>query len=815
MSFRQASTHSANKRRNKVKTLGSKNGKISLEVKFIVVAVLMTGLLLGTTYNVDNKVHQIDASREKLKRDFLRSSSNHDQSSEVTNADTSSVSMREYEQLKRDFHKNTGKQEEEDLSMTIITKSDDGIFCACDIVSVDCLDSVNCIPNQATSLTSVATGILIRRLIKKTAKFDGPSYVQGDAIPIGKGFQYKTITAWLSWANENKLPSEHDPSPSYKFLKDAKHKYCEDNNLVGFHCFFTEIKQEEEFDRLEAEALPHLQSLLESDQKFEQHVLRRMQDIQAAVSTNKGNELHAADHLRMMSHILRMLYNRQEPLRELSSKIRVYNRERKKESVTPPLRVSIHVRRADSCIGSGDFLEEGSPLDSIAQPSSLRKCYTTSVYMNALQRLKDMTIKRDPARQIEVFISSDDASSMMDEIKDKFPELYISMTWNIHDIDRDRFNYEGYIDVGDHNNHLLLGEAAAADLWLLSNGEVFIGHLGSRFGKIAYLLATARHNRFIPFFSVDGHSVCCEIDEPCGEMKPFITSMSDCLTFARDHESVAQKGYKMNEDYWEAGSLMRKIIAQGSLDKSRSEEHVGRPMADSKNVTYGLTIAHCKETKMDWLNDVPRDWKVKIYETCGQNISRFSQQFKNAGSEECTAYLSTMIEGYLNDNLPDINIFAQSDVLVGTGRPDQNPHSPFHNFSELVSAVTQWNGGGSGDYLAFGPNILMPIPNMNEKLFYLDYYVRDIFNMMGLNYTSNSTSVRSRAGACFAVTKDRIRTNVVDKFIHLKEEILKRNPDEARKLCCGLENTWHAILGEPYDLPETSTVDHLWKNLEI
>ena len=86
--------------------------------------------------------------------------------------------------------------------------------------------------------------------------------------------------------------------------------------------------------------------------------------------------------------------------------------------------------------------------------------------------------------------------------------------------------------------------------------------------------------------------------------------------------------------------------------------------------------------------------------------------------------------------------------------------------------------------------------------------------MMGLNYTSNSTSVSSRADA-FAVTKDRILMNVVDKFIHLKEEILKRNPDDARKLCCGLENAWHAILGEPYDLPETSTVDHLLKNLKI
>ena len=256
-----------------------------------------------------------------------------------------------------------------------------------------------------------------------------------------------------------------------------------------------------------------------------------------------------------------------------------------------------------------------------------------------------------------------------------------------------------------------------------------------------------------------------------------------------------------------------KQIFDGTRDGDQHNDTSDGPQ--KKVITYGLTIVHCKETKMDWLNDVPSDWKVKIYETCGQNVSRFSQQFKNAGSEECTAYLSAMIKGYQNDDLPDMNIFVQSDVLIGTGRYKPSGHSPFHNFSELVDAVTQLNEEGGGHFLHFGPNVLAPIANINTKLSYTDYYVRDIFNMMGLNYTTNSTSVRSRASACFAVTKDRILMNGVDNYIRLKDEILKQNVQQARKLCCGLENTWHAVLGEPYNLPETSTVDHLWKILEF
>ena len=233
--------------------------------------------------------------------------------------------------------------------------------------------------------------------------------------------------------------------------------------------------------------------------------------------------------------------------------------------------------------------------------------------------------------------------------------------------------------------------------------------------------------------------------------------------------------------------------------------------------SYGLTVVHCREKNMGWLDDVPKDWHVTVYETCGQNVSRASLPFKNAGSEECSAYLQTMIGHY--DSLPDINIFVQSDVLIGSGRvkPLDVEHSPFHNFGDLVNATESWAGqqqsGGLG-LLAYGPS-MGKIKNINSTQNYILTYPREIFDIMGLNYTASDTNLRTRSGACFAVHRDRIRANAIEKYRTLQDSIVAKGRDskskrQARRQCCGLENTWHAVLGEEYILPAHSTVDHLW-----
>lgn len=75
-------------------------------------------------------------------------------------------------------------------------------------------------------------------------------------------------------------------------------------------------------------------------------------------------------------------------------------------------------------------------------------------------------------------------------------------------------------------------------------------------------IATAKYNSFIPFFTVDGRSYCCEIDENCGEATQLIRSMEHCLTFA--HE-ITTKTEAIQEDpgaYWKTGSSVRRKYAE-------------------------------------------------------------------------------------------------------------------------------------------------------------------------------------------------------------------------------------------------------------
>jgi len=125
--------------------------------------------------------------------------------------------------------------------------------------------------------------------------------------------------------------------------------------------------------------------------------------------------------------------------------------------------------------------------------------------------------------------------------------------WHFLNYTRDHFNYTADSIEAEENeaNQPFLGETAVADLWLLSHGHAFVGHMGSRFGKVAWMLATARRNNFVPFFSVDGHSFCCEIDEACGKVKPYIT-VENCLSFGHEYH-----GYS-HDNYWDEGSRVRK-----------------------------------------------------------------------------------------------------------------------------------------------------------------------------------------------------------------------------------------------------------------
>jgi hypothetical protein len=261
-------------------------------------------------------------------------------------------------------------------------------------------------------------------------------------------------------------------------------------------------------------------------------------------------------------------------------------------------------------------------------------------------------------------------------------------------------------------------------------------------------------------------------------------------------------------------------IMQGDNIQQNGGGDDGSTKKNTKNatevLTYGLTIVHCKEIQMEWIQDIPADWKLTIYETCGQSVSHASSQpFKNAGSEECSAYLTSMIGQY--DNLPDINIFLQSDVLLSHGKGRNMvgnkklfaEHSPFTNFTELVQVVKE---RGKFDYLAFGPSMSIK-KNIARTVSFTKTYHRDLFDAFGLRYTSNSTNIQARSGACFAVHKDRILAHSMDVYRTLRTSILAKTFRESKRQCSAFESTWHAILGEEYIIPRSSTLDDRWDEL--
>lgn len=269
--------------------------------------------------------------------------------------------------------------------------------------------------------------------------------------------------------------------------------------------------------------------------------------------------LPALGYLLLFSHIARISFHRNPPV------LGFYQNHSKSIMNVPKqpnqISVSIHMRRADSCGHQRSGYETtSSALDSIAQVSGKRMCYATSVYLEALRR-----IQKESGRPVDVYLATDDAGFVIDEIQKDFDDLYKSMNWHYLDYSRDTFRYKGFVegDEIESAQHAMIGESAVADLWHLSHGEVFIGHMGSRFCKMGWALATGRRNTFVPFFTVDGHSFCCEIDENCASMKPYITGMDSCMAWASELSPV-----QGNTDYWEVGSMKRKIEAEMQQNKS-------------------------------------------------------------------------------------------------------------------------------------------------------------------------------------------------------------------------------------------------------
>ena len=431
--------------------------------------------------------------------------------------------------------------------------------CRCDIVSTDCLHAIACMqdlhnPEQRHAMAWI--GIQIRRAIRTTTEFTG--WDRNDFwidIPLGKLLQYSAMTAWTKWRKWNYFP-EYNTRIQSGFVQETWYPDCVEDpghftkvRYQGVSCLYQSPKDPEESvgTIIEDEANQwynaaiakgrdadvtekKIRKTLESF--FKAHQPRHLNpDLRAPA--NYDAHFSSLGNLVMFAHVTRMLFNRRPFLDKLyQEKLTSVvvpgskNSSSGAETDNEPYIVAVHMRRGDSCGGPNpretspySYERDATPLYSKAQHGNRRKCYQTFVYLNAVLRIRRLVPETRP---LHVYLATDDVSHVIHDIMNKkytieeFEKERMAFDDNFYGVDkwhflnytRDFFNYTADSIEAEENiaNQPFLGESAIADLWLLSHGHAFVGHMGSRFGKVAWLLATARRNDFVPFFSVDGHS---------------------------------------------------------------------------------------------------------------------------------------------------------------------------------------------------------------------------------------------------------------------------------------------------------------------
>jgi hypothetical protein len=431
--------------------------------------------------------------------------------------------------------------------------------CSCDVRELECLPSADCLRSvRESSDELISGGVQTRSALKR--KYQSQSAKEmftSSWFPLGKVITYSAVENWRRWAVGAEMAPHLPPSLHAKFIDPQRYPDCRNRHLIGSECFWQPFGAEEDLGEVEEDALHRRgQQNGTSVIDFEQF---RLNVASALVpGTNEQNDetlnsLPADQYLLSFAHMARIQFNMQPSLRDAYKSY--------KAVVNPgvgQLRVGVHIRRSDSCsekVRDG-YKEEASKIDGGPQMTNVRLCYHTKVYINMLRRVKGLY-----GMPLAVYLSSDDAGSILDEIKSLSPDLFESSSWHHVQFPQDAQEALGYnqhtgktVEAQDTAASALIGETASLDAWHLSHSELFIGSLGSRFGKGAYLLAVSRHNVLVPYISVDGHSYCCQNDEQCSRATEALTGMTDCMLFAPEINRLKPN---INGTYWEDGVTLR------------------------------------------------------------------------------------------------------------------------------------------------------------------------------------------------------------------------------------------------------------------
>ena len=241
---------------------------------------------------------------------------------------------------------------------------------------------------------------------------------------------------------------------------------------------------------------------------------------------------------------------------------------------------------------------------------------------------------------------------------------------------------------------------------------------------------------------------------------------------------------------------------------SFGEPHKVLPVAVIKSNTtsidtFTLVIVRCTGN-LTWLVDVPKDWKIVIYEKCLSLTEPISQNSiataMNEGAEECNGYLDYIVDYY--HNLTSVTVFMHDDGLAPWSKwKGESAHTPFISFTDLAHAVTTHltkNQGfvqlgvsrineswGTNGYHGLAQKVLWP-------------YIRSD------QYPNPPEIIAFKPSAHMAVRQEQIQLRSQGTYEAMLQQVRYTNsvPNhlDARQMCCALERSWHMLFGEPPEL---------------
>lgn len=258
--------------------------------------------------------------------------------------------------------------------------------CSCDFREFECLPSAECVQAVQASSDELILGGVQARLALKEKYPSTPDYsgVLGlpDSHPLGKLVTYEAIGQWRSWIAGAGMSHFYSSLAFAKCIDPQRYPDCRDRGLFGPACFWQPFGSREDFGELERGALRRA-GRAATNSSAGTDLERFWLKVALAIVPQKSdqddeilNSLPADEYLLSLAHIARIQFNMQPSLRELYKKCKsVVN------AGVGQLRVGVHIRRADSCseLVKDGYMDEASKIDTHAQMTNVRLCYSTNV----------------------------------------------------------------------------------------------------------------------------------------------------------------------------------------------------------------------------------------------------------------------------------------------------------------------------------------------------------------------------------------------------------------------------------------------------